>query len=495
VVHDVTRRRLLRTVAAGTVGAGTLASGVASGRPHAAADRSADRRSEWTRTFGGAGADGLTAVLADDSGGYLLAGNTTADGTTDGWLLSVDDAGERQWARTYGGDGDDRVTALHSVDGGSLLAGETASSGAAQWDGWLVRVDESGQHQWERTYGGDGFDHLTAVVDASTGFLLVGYTNSKGSGNYDAWLLQTDESGAVDWRRTHGGRSFDYADAAVATDDGGSLLAGHTNARGELWDAWLLKVDADGATEWGEVHGGGGKDYVADVVATDEGSLVAGRTDSWGSGGFDAWLLFVDDSGTVQWEQTYGGEGDDAASAVLKTDGGYVLAGHTTVDGTTSGWLVGVDDLGNRRWARTLSHGEYSAAASVIEADGDYLVAGQTVPAADAPGDGWLVKTAGTPVTTATATPAGTPTDTATESEATTTGAETSAATLETATPTDDKTTAGAVGSQTQTDASDTTAGTTTGTGPGLGALAGLAGVLGVSALARRSGDDESDRR
>ena len=62
----------------------------------------------------------------------------------------------------------------------------------------MVKVDSSGNMQWNQTYGGPKHDFAYSVVQADDGgYALVGSTQSFGAGVSDAWLIKTDEAGVI----------------------------------------------------------------------------------------------------------------------------------------------------------------------------------------------------------------------------------------------------------------------------------------------------------
>ena len=113
--------------------------------------------------------------------------------------LDSQDPPSTEWNRIYGGTGSDETCALvRTSDGGYALAGWTASFGAGGWDVWLVKTDESGIMQWNRTYGGTNYDIARALVQTTDGgYALAGRTESFGAGDGDFWLVKTDASGVV----------------------------------------------------------------------------------------------------------------------------------------------------------------------------------------------------------------------------------------------------------------------------------------------------------
>jgi hypothetical protein len=104
-----------------------------------------------------------------------------------------------EWDRTYGGtDGDVALSLIETSDGGFALAGETRSFGfgAEFFDFWLVKTDELGFIEWSRTYGGPERDSAESLVQTSDGgYALAGTTKSFGAGEYDFWLVKTNEQG------------------------------------------------------------------------------------------------------------------------------------------------------------------------------------------------------------------------------------------------------------------------------------------------------------
>ena len=152
---------------------------------------------------------------------------------------------------------------------------------------------------------------------------------------------------AQGFNRTYGGTGHDYAYDLVQTSDGGYALLGYTfpNPIGNI-NSWLVKTDANGNMEWNKTYGGTSSDYAKALVQTiDGGYALAGSTESFGAGAADYWLVKSDAEGNVQWNKTYGGTGDDKAEALVQTsDGGYALAGGSGSFGTADFWLVKTDE-------------------------------------------------------------------------------------------------------------------------------------------------------
>jgi hypothetical protein len=136
---------------------------------------------------------------------------------------------------------------MQTGDGGYTLAGYTESFGAGIADFWLVKTDTNGTVQWDKTYGGTNRDVAFALVGTGDGgYALAGGTYSFG-GYCDFWLVKTDSLGNMQWNKTYGGAGYDEAYALVQTGDGGYALAGYTESFGaDPRACWLAKTDAFG---------------------------------------------------------------------------------------------------------------------------------------------------------------------------------------------------------------------------------------------------------
>ena len=312
---------------------------------------------QWNRTYGGAEADIASSVIVTSDGGYAIAGYTGSFGAggDDIWLIKTDDSGNMEWNQTYGGTEDDYTFSFVELpDGGYTIAGYTRSYGAGRDDFWLVKTDSSGNAEWNRTYGGfDDEGIISLVLCSDGGYALAGMTESFGHGSDrdDFWLVKTDSSGNMEWNQTYGGTIREYGFCLVQSSDGGYAFAGSTCSFGAgSHDSWLVKTDSFGNMEWNQTYGGKDADGASSLIQTEDGGYVlAGTTNSFGFGADDFWLVKTDSAGKMEWNQTYGGAGSDISSSLVETsDSGYALAGYTysVVAGNSDAWLIKTDEHG-----------------------------------------------------------------------------------------------------------------------------------------------------
>jgi len=310
----------------------------------------------WDRTYGGNNYDSASSLIQTSDGGYAVAGYTFSKGAggDDFWLLRLDKQGNKLWDHTYGGSkGDEANSLIQTSDGGYAVAGYTESKGAGGDDLWLLRLDKQGNKLWDHTYRGSKDDVANSLIQTSDGgYALAGDTGSKGAGKDDFWLLRLDKQGNKLWDRTYGGSDYDGAYSLIQTSDGGYALAGDTRSKGAgKDDLWLLRLDKQGNKLWDRTYGGSGFDRAYSLIQTSDGGYaLAGCTQSYGAGKDDFWLLKLDSRGNKVWDKTYGGSDYDSASSLIQTsDGGYAVAGCTQSYGAGKDdfWLLRLDSKGN----------------------------------------------------------------------------------------------------------------------------------------------------
>jgi hypothetical protein len=292
------------------------------------------------------------------------------------------------WSKTYGGTGEDigYGQVIQTSDGGYAVSGYTDSFGAGGSDFWLIKTDADGNMQWNKTYGG-ALDEVSGGMCQTNdgGYAMAGYTKSFGAGGQDFWLVRTGANGNAYWAKTYGGTGDDYAIYVIQSVDGGYVMSGYTNSFGAGgYDAYLVKTDASGNMQWSKTYGGNGTDYGYGVVQTSDGGYaISGYTTSNGTNKEDAWLIKTDAAGNMQWNKTYGGTGtDEALGIVQSSDGGYAIEGYTNSFGAGSMdfYLVKTDAAGNMQWNKTYGTTAMELAIHGMQtADGGYAIIGITM--------------------------------------------------------------------------------------------------------------------
>ncbi|MEO8147399.1 MAG: T9SS type A sorting domain-containing protein [Bacteroidia bacterium] len=224
----------------------------------------------------------------------------------------------------------------------------------------LFSFSVSGQIQWQKSLGGTYADEAYSIIQTyDSGYVVAGFTDSNDSdvtgnhGYWDYWVVKLNASGTIEWQKSLGGTDYDIAYSIIQTSDSGYAVAGFSESNdGDVTgnhgnrDYWVVKLNATGTIEWQKSLGGTGDDEAHSIIQTsDNGYIVAGYSvsndsDVTGNHGLkDYWVVKLNVSGTIEWQKSLGGTSDDEAWSVIQAyDSGYVVAGQTeSIDGDITG--------------------------------------------------------------------------------------------------------------------------------------------------------------
>ena len=252
----------------------------------------------WEKTFGGVNNEHGWSVQKTSDGGYIIAGSTNSFGAgdVDMYLLKTDEYGNFLWDKTFGDTSrsDYARSVVQTADGGYIIAGLTISFGTGTYDVYLVKTDEYGNLLWEKTFGGSN-THMGFSVKQTKdgGYIIGGNSLSFGSGDYDFYLIKTDSFGNLVWQRNPGGTENDFGRAVIEDANGDYIIAGFTNSFGNgEYDIYICKYDTAGNIIWEKTYGMSGGDWCYSIQKTDDnGFILAGFTNSTGAGEADVYLV------------------------------------------------------------------------------------------------------------------------------------------------------------------------------------------------------------
>jgi gliding motility-associated-like protein len=325
----------------------------------------ADRSVDWKKLYGGSDEDGLHDLQPTTDGGYILAGFTKSNdgditglrGQADFWVIKIDQLGAIQWQHTYGGRGSEVASSVRQTpDGGFIVAGYTVSNdgqvtnnhGPGTQDAWVIKLDNTGNLQWQRCYGGTDADFAYDIELVAGGYVFAGYARSAdgdlpvNKGLQDVWTVRLDLAGSIQWQTVLGGSRNEHARKVAATSDGGFLITAVTSSSDAditgqhgATDGWLIKLKADGTVQWKRCYGGSSLESLqVTLPLAGAGFYVIGSSESTdhdvsgNHGKSDYWILNLDNSGGIVWQKNLGGTNiDDGFAATVLTDGQLVVAG------------------------------------------------------------------------------------------------------------------------------------------------------------------------
>ena len=142
---------------------------------------------------------------------YYCGGTNFGSNDYNGLIVEIDATnGDSLMQRFYGDSTSQFFSYLYKLDDGSFIAGGHQTDSNDDGDFWLVKLDESLNVVWEKTYGGDGYDSMNKLIINTNGnYTMVGRTESFGEGGQDGYVVRTDSDGTVLWDTTFGGGDTD----------------------------------------------------------------------------------------------------------------------------------------------------------------------------------------------------------------------------------------------------------------------------------------------
>ncbi len=330
----------------------------------------------WSQTFGGPNDDVGHDIIKTTDGGFALCGYTESygKGGKDAIVIKIDKDGKVEWEKYFGDKGDEEANAIiQTSDGGYLFCGYTDSKGKGKKDFYIVKLDSKGVLQWETTQGGKKHDIANSVIETYDGnYVITGQTKSRGAGNYDIWTIKLDTKGDDIWRKTRGGKSMDVGNTVVEHPADSSLIVlgtTYSDANG-MSDLWLIKFNRKGKRIWTKKYGDLGKEEGNALLLKSTGEyIMAGSVQEKTERYSNFWVVGFTAQSWDDWEQDYGSSKDEAATALSETtDNGVLACGYTNTygEGKYDFWIMKFNAAGNRLWAETYGGPEDDVAKSII---------------------------------------------------------------------------------------------------------------------------------
>ncbi len=360
---------------------------------------------QWENTISANNHDMAESIKQTSDGGYIIGANSMSSisgdktensyGGQDYWLIKLDANGVIQWQKTMGGAGTDNLNDVQLTSDGGFIAGGYSDSGISgnktvaslgSHDNWVIKFDANGNIEWQNVFGTNGIDILNEMKQTvDGGYILGGFTyeyvgvtpNFTRYGAHDFYVVKIDALGNFQWHKAYGGTDDDYIESLQQTTDGGYILGGYSRSNvsgiktensngGTNGDYWLVKIDAVGNIQWQNDIGGSSLEWMKSVQQTLDGGYILGGYSYSGvsgdkteanKGGGDYWVVKTNNVGSIQWQKTIGGYGDDMLFSIQQlADGSYLMGGYSEANisgdktenskGETDYWVVNLSDSG-----------------------------------------------------------------------------------------------------------------------------------------------------
>ena len=168
---------------------------------------------------------------------------SNSKGSYDIWVIKLDINGNLVWEKSLGGAEIDQSRAITKTsDNGYIVAGNSfsvdgdISSNLGSSDFFLIKLNDNGNIVWSKNFGGSNFDYATAINATSDGFVVSGYSRSSDNqltsnyGDNDFWVIKINNQGNLIWQKSFGGSNLDFAFDAIETLEGEIIVVGETES-------------------------------------------------------------------------------------------------------------------------------------------------------------------------------------------------------------------------------------------------------------------------
>jgi len=394
----------------------------------------------WQNTIGGNEREGVRTIKETNDGGKIIAGvsesNASGDktensqGEDDLWIVKLDASGAIEWQNTIGGNSQEKIQSrgtviLLTTDGGYLVAcdsnsnisGDKTENSNGEFDYWVVKLNATGEIEWQNTIGGSDVEIFGSISNTSDGGYILGGTSDSGisgdktensKGGADYWVIKLNSSGNIEWQNTIGGNGSDLLEEVKTTTDGGFILGGwsasgisgdKSEASIGFTDYWIVKLDSLGNIEWENTIGGDDFEYFSQIFQTNDGgyivsgdsqSNISGDKSENSNGENDFWIIKLNNLGEIEWENTIGGNDlDSRPIAFPSQEGGYIVAGSSWSNisgdktenskGDEDFWILKLNDEGQIEWQKTIGGSGSDWIFDIIQNnDSSYTIAGNS---------------------------------------------------------------------------------------------------------------------
>lgn len=271
---------------------------------------------------------------------------------------------------------------VNGIGNGYLLAGQRYTPNTGSSDVCIMHINDSGAVQWSKTYGGNNDDVAWDIRPMQNGNYIMAGSTKSANGAFDVYVVVIDSAGNTIMSKTVGGPNLDIAYCISQTATGGFVLAGRTQSFGAgNEEFYLVKLDSSLVVEWSRTVGNTNPDYASWAEELPDRSIIAcGYTVI---NGWDILLVKTDSAGNVTWKKNYGIPLDDEYAYVVKPtpDGGYITGGDQISNGgsTRKALIAKVNATGNVVWCKSFLANGFSKLNGIYLDSTGYVFTGYVV--------------------------------------------------------------------------------------------------------------------
>jgi len=345
------------------------------------------------------GSEGAYDVSVDSAGNAYIVGlinsdanifgtNLVADGPWDSFVSKLDSSGNAVWTRhAYGSgyvakpsisiDHSSNVYVTGYFSGTATIFGSSLTS-TGSYDGYLTKLDASGNAVWAKSFGGSNVEFPTAIViDDSTNLYVTGSfagsadffgTTLVSTGSEDIFISKLDSDGQEIWSKRAGGPQLDRGHDVAVDSSGHVFITGFFSTTADVfgttfvaggpsgwYDAFVAQLDTNGTGVWAKQGGSDvdARDQAGGIDVDENGNVyVIGRfqydADIFGEtlsgvNRDNVFIVRLEPDGNIDWikhwtnsSSTYGSDVQVSGTNVYVT-GAFYGTLHADTQSTTSG--------------------------------------------------------------------------------------------------------------------------------------------------------------
>lgn len=311
-----------------------------------------------------------------------------------------------QWEVAIGGMGEEEgMSAIETPDKGFIIVGSTNSEGSGKLDGYIVKVDANGDEEWSQTYGGKKNDQFNAIVEYNGNYAITGYSESKGEGKKDFWFMMVDSEGNKLWEHFYGGAKDDEAFDIIKSFDNNIVIAGYTKSKGpSKHNFYIIKINAQGQGKeqgkkiWNRTAGSSGTDIAVRLKQSPQDSFiyVIGHTTSYGAGGMDIYFIKASkERGSTRTKKYYGKNNfEHGNDFCFLPNGHFLLVGGSMSEskGYFDGYMIEIGNEYYKAWDQQYGDMEEDEFVSVYPHGDGFVLGGFTASFGEGKYDAWIME-------------------------------------------------------------------------------------------------------
>ncbi|MEW6413222.1 MAG: hypothetical protein AB1483_12250 [Candidatus Zixiibacteriota bacterium] len=261
----------------------------------------------WENRIAGDGFDEAVDVVETADGGFVATGNCDAGTTRSILLFKVDSDGKLVWQKSLGNSDYAWANAIAlAPDNDLMLIGHSASTWDYAQQYYVLRVNSTGELIYEKlinTETGLGCFDIASTGDG--GFVILGRSRYFDQTTYeefrDIYLMKIDAAANVLWDEVIDVGDDDLCGKVSVLSDGGLALVGTTDDYSDGLPRYthVIRTSGNGTVLWKQSFALDNRIYGEAVVPCSDGGMTIAGSVYLPESGYDAFVMKIDANGIL----------------------------------------------------------------------------------------------------------------------------------------------------------------------------------------------------